>query len=67
MVLSRMSFSAVNIGSFYESSKIFAKKLQYMLQFSLIWACSSGGTGPNGSKNFCVRLYTSETPVQETG
>lgn len=62
-----MSFSAVNIGSFYESSKIFAKKLQYMLQFSLIWACSSGGTGPNGSKNFCVRLYTSETPVQETG
>lgn len=33
MVLSKMSFSAVNIGSFYESSKIFGHKLQKKLQF----------------------------------
>ena len=32
MVLSKMSFSAVNIGSFYESSKILGHKLQKKLQ-----------------------------------
>lgn len=30
-----MSFSAVNIGSFYESSKIFGHKLQKNYKFSL--------------------------------
>lgn len=35
MVLSKMSFSAVNIGSFYESSKILGHKLQKNYKFSL--------------------------------